>query len=226
MEIVFILVEPAREENVGAAARAMKTMGFSKLRLVNPCHYLGERALATAHASGEILEQAQVFASLSEAVADVDFVIGSAAKHRNVKADYHWVGDLPQILTEKGSSVGSVAVVFGREESGLSNEELLLCHLLSTIPMRSKYPSLNLGQAVMVYAYELSKVNLLYARRTVRPVEAGEFAVAQQRLVQLLSDINLDAKTQSRIAERFALLGEEDIVLFHKFFQKYSVSKG
>ena len=221
MEIIFILVEPAREENMGAAARAMKTMGFANLRLVNPGNHLGERAFATAHASTEILEQAMVFNTLEDAIFDIDLVVGSAAKHRNVKNDYHWVGDLPKILNEKGGSVNTVAIVFGREESGLSNDELALCHLLTTIPMRSKYPSLNLGQAVMVYAYELSKINLTYSRRKEHAVTIGEYAVARQRLSDLLTDVGLEMKIQNRIVERFALLGEEDISLFHRFCQKY-----
>jgi len=210
---------------MGAAARAMKTMGFSNLRLVNPGNYLGERALATAHASNEILEQAEVYTTLADATSDIDLVIGSAAKHRNVKTDYHWVGDLPKILARKGESVSSVAIVFGREESGLANDELALCHLLTTIPMRSKYPSLNLGQAVMVYAYELSKVESIYARKKERKVTQGEYVVARQRLEQLLTNIEMDPKVQDRIIERFALLGEEDISLFHRFFQKYSKPK-
>jgi len=225
MEITFVLVEPAREENIGAAARAMKTMGFTNLRLVNSCNHLADRALATAHASSEILHEAQIFASMVDAVAGIDFVIGSTAKHRNVREDYHWVGDLPKILTEKGDSIHSVAIVFGREESGLTNDELALCHLLTTIPMRSKYPSLNLGQAVMVYAYELSKVNFSYSRKRERTVSQGEFAVVRQRLAQILSDVNLDPSNQTRILERFALLGAEDIALFHRFVQNYSGNK-
>ncbi|SDC63244.1 tRNA/rRNA methyltransferase [Williamwhitmania taraxaci] len=225
MEITFILVEPAREENIGAAARAMKTMGFNNLRLVNPGNYLGERALATAHASTEILEQAVVFSTLNDAISDIDFVVGSAAKHRNVKDDSHWVGDLPRILSEKGASVSSVAVVFGCEESGLSNEDLALCHIVSTIPMRSKYPSLNLGQAVMVYAYELSKINLLYSRKKEHKVTEAEYAVVRQRLTNILTDVGMEPKIQDRIVDRFALLGEEDISLFHRFFQKYSKPK-
>ena len=222
MEIVFILVEPARDENVGAAARAMKTMGFTNLRLVNPCNHLSERALATAHASSDILRNATIYTSLEEAVAGIDFVAGSTAKHRNVREDYHWVSDLPKILAEKGDCIGSIAIVFGREESGLTNDEMALCHLLTTIPMRSKYPSLNLGQAVMVYAYELSKVNFGYSRKKPHTVPEGEFAVVRQRLAHILSEINLDDYSQSRVLERVALLGAEDIALFHKFIQSYS----
>lgn len=225
MEITFVLVEPAREENVGAAARAMKTMGFTNLRLVNPCNHVADRALATAHASSEILHEAHIFSSMADAVAGIDFVIGSTAKHRNVREDYHCVDDLPKILTEKGDSIHSVAIVFGREESGLTNDELALCHLLTTIPMRSKYPSLNLGQAVMVYAYELSKVNFNYSKRADRHVSAGEFSIVRQRLSQVLSDINLDSGIQKRVLERFSLLGKEDVALFHRFVQSYFGSK-
>ncbi|HUW07729.1 MAG TPA: tRNA/rRNA methyltransferase [Williamwhitmania sp.] len=227
MEITFVLVEPAREENVGAAARAIKTMGFSRLTLVNPCDYLGERALATAHASNEILQQAKVFSSLQEALEGFDLVIASSAKHRNVNEDYHLVGDLPAILSAKVDSVESVAVVFGREVSGLTNDELALCHILTTIPMRSKYPSLNLGQAVMVYAYELSKVNFSYARKKRGAVADSELVVARERLSTILEDVGIKPNTKvfCKILERFSLLNADDLNLFHRFSQKYFSKK-
>jgi tRNA/rRNA methyltransferase len=80
MQIFFILVEPAVQENVGAAARAIKTMGFSRLILVNPCDYLSGPARWLAHGSGEILDNAQVFPSLKEAIVNFDFVVGTSAK--------------------------------------------------------------------------------------------------------------------------------------------------
>ena len=87
MEVSFILVEPAGPENVGAAARAIKTMGFDDLRLVNPCDHLDMKARMLAHASNDILENAKVYQSFEEAIKDIDFVFATSAKQRWVKLD-------------------------------------------------------------------------------------------------------------------------------------------
>lgn len=223
-EIVFILVSPAREENVGAAARALKTMGFSSLWLANPqCNHLGERARATAHSSNDILEKAKVFPSLKEARAGISLLIGSAAKKRNVAEDYHRVEDLPQIIRAKGDTLEKVGIAFGSEESGLTNDELALCDLLSTIPMIRKYPSLNLGQAVMVYATYLSKLSLDYARKKKRPAGEDELQVVKQKAAQVLADVGMDAEGNiyPRIMERLMLLDKDDLNLFHSFCKYY-----
>ena len=223
-EIVFVLVAPAREENVGASARAMKTMGFDRMRLVSPeCDHLGPRARATAHASNDILERAEVFETLKEARADLSLLIGSAAKKRNVAEDYHWVEDLPEIIQQKGDLLDLAGIVFGREESGLTNEELALCDLLSTIPMKRKYPSLNLGQAVMVYATSLSKLSLDYARKKTRRPGEAELQVVKEKAAQVLGDVGMDPEGNiyPRIMERLMLMGKDDLNLFHSFCKYY-----
>lgn len=223
-EIVFILVLPAREENVGAAARAMKTMGFADLRLVNPqCNHLGERSRVTAHSSTDILENAKVYNSLAAARHDISLLIGSAAKKRNVAQEYHLVEDLPAIIRAKGDTAPVTGIVFGSEESGLSNEDLAQCDLLSTIPMIRKYPSLNLGQAVMVYSVYLSKLNLVYARKKKRPVSQDELQVVKQKATQVLADVGLDSEgiIFPNIMERLMLLNKDDLNLFHSFCKFY-----
>ena len=223
-EIVFILVSPAREENIGASARALKTMGFERLRLVSPqCDHLGARARATAHGSNDILEQAEVFSSLEEAGADLSLLIGSAAKKRNVAEDFHRVEDLPGIIIQKGELVQLAGIVFGREESGLTNEELALCDLLSTIPMKRKYPSLNLGQAVMVYATYLSKLSLDYACRKVRMAGVNELRVVREKAAQVLEDVGMDpgGNIYPRIMERLMIMNKDDLNLFHSFCKFY-----
>lgn len=224
MEIVFILSSPAREENVGAAARAMKTMGFSRLRLVTPlCNHLGERARATAHGSSDILEAAEVFSSLSDAAADLSLLIGTAAKKRNIREDRHPLDALPDMLLAKGSAVKSAGIVFGGEESGLSNRELDQCHLLTTIPMASRYPSLNLGQAVMVYAYALSKISLNLTARKPRPSTSAELPAMREKARQILGDVHIpeDHIIYRRIMERLMMLDQDDLHLFHSFSKYY-----
>ncbi|MEE4251758.1 MAG: tRNA/rRNA methyltransferase [Alcanivoracaceae bacterium] len=158
MELVFVLVEPARPENVGAAARALKTMGFSRLRLVNSCD-LSREARWVAHESAELLDQAQHYTSLAEALTDVDFSIASSARRRLDHDDYLTPKECRSALIGKGTSVVRAAIVFGRESSGLTGEELALCDSATSIPIAMPQPSLNLAQAVMLYAWELSGLN-------------------------------------------------------------------
>lgn len=224
MDIVFILSSAAREENVGAAARAMKTMAISELRLVNPlCDHLGERSRATAHGSLEILESAKVYRSLEEATKDISLLIGTAAKKRNIREDRHPVETLPDIIRGKGDIIGKVGVAFGGEESGLSNKELDMCHLLSTIPMAARYPSLNLGQAVMVYASVLSKLTLELAQKKQRPATYNELMIVREKALQVLKDVHIpsDHIIHRRIMERLMMLGQDDMHLFHSFCKFY-----
>ena len=223
-EVIFILADAAREENIGAAARAIKTMGISKLYLVAPvADPLGQRARATAHGSVDVLENAKIFQNLSDAVSGIDLVVGSTAKKRSVAETYYPVEDLPQIILNKEDAIKNVAVVFGGEESGLSNEQLAQCHILSTIPMYRKYPSLNLAQSVMVYATYLSKVTLTWKKKTIHsPVEA-ELPVVREKARQILADVNMkpDNLIYPRIMERLMLLNKDDINLFHSFCKYY-----
>lgn len=226
MQISFILVEPAVPENVGAAARAIKTMGFSQLVLVNPCDYLNGPARWLAHGSGEILEQAQVFPSLKEAIAGFDFVVGTSAKKRSVKYDYHPLPELPKLLSSKGSTVQNVAIVFGCEESGLRNDELKFCDLVTTIPMKTTFPSLNLAQAVMLYAWELSKI-----QASVGPENKNDKQESLRSLIQKIHTILLETgfKEESaifpRFLERVSFLEEGDIHLLHSFCNKLLENK-
>ncbi|MFN2396032.1 MAG: TrmJ/YjtD family RNA methyltransferase [Bacteroidales bacterium] len=223
-EVIFILADAAREENIGAAARAIKTMGLSKLYLVAPmANHLGERSRATAHGSQEILENAKVFSSLSEAIKNIDLVIGSTAKKRSVAQTYHPVEDLPQIIFDKGTTIKSVAIVFGGEESGMSNEQLAQCHFLSTIPMYRKYPSLNLAQSVMVYATYLSKVTFNWKKKTIDPPVEAELPIVRDKARQILADVDMqpDNLIYSRIMERLMLMNKDDINLFHSFCKYY-----
>jgi tRNA/rRNA methyltransferase len=216
MQVHFILVEPKVPENIGAAARAIKTMGFSSLRLVNPCDHLHEKARWLAHASNDILEEAGIYTSLKDAIADADFVIGTTAKKRSVKHDYHHCNDLVNIINAKSKSIEQVAVVFGREESGLTNDELKICDILSTIPMRKKYPSLNLAQAVMIYAYSLSSLAFTVKKRKSIVPEVAKYLVMKEELEKILvqSGLSPDFNLYNRIMERAALLNDSDLNLF------------
>ena len=152
--IRVVLVEPSHPGNIGAAARAMKTMGLSQLVLVNPLRYPDPQAEWRAAAATDVLDQCRVCASLDEAIADCHWVVGASARPRRIP----WpVADVRaaarKLLAE--AAAGQVAVLFGREADGLSNDELQRCNAHLRIPASPDYPSLNLAMAVQVVAYEL-----------------------------------------------------------------------
>ncbi|MBK7175466.1 MAG: tRNA/rRNA methyltransferase [Bacteroidales bacterium] len=224
MQIIFILVNPAVPANVGAAARAMKTMGFSELRLVNPCDHLSKEARMLAHASNEVLENAKVFSSLKEALTDIDFVIGTTARRRTIRNRFVLLSDIPGLISSKGKSVSQTAVVFGSEESGLSNEDANQCDILSTISMATKYPSLNLSQAVMVYAYELSVLAGKKTRKAPGKPNEQSWNILKKKTEVLLDALEMPEGdlVRYKLLERMALLNEKDIYLLHSIAGKIS----
>lgn len=217
MKVSFILVEPAVPENVGAAARAIKTMGFNDLRLVNPCDHLDMKARMLAHASNDILENATVYQSLKEAITDVDFVFATSAKQRWVKLDIIPCNEITSFIEQKGNTISSIAIVFGREESGLTNEEIALCHRVSTVPLKTQYPSLNLAQSVMIYAYTLSFLNIELETnnsKTQNPDSLKALIIKIQSILNAI-DLGSDKLINGRIIERITELNTEDIKLLH-----------
>ncbi len=221
MNISFILVEPAVPENVGAAARAIKTMGFSDLRLVNPCDYLSTKAKMLAHASHDILDSAKVFTSLSEAIKDLDFTIATTAKQRWVKLEIIPSNNLVTFLHEKGNTISNIGIVFGREESGLTNEEISICNRVSTIPLANPYPSINLAQTVMIYAYTLSSLQMDFANEKEVANEQS-FKALKEKVTEVLkvAEITPEMMIYGRIHERITELGEKDIKLLHSITSK------
>ncbi|MCK6620454.1 MAG: RNA methyltransferase [Calditrichaceae bacterium] len=162
--IHFILVEPKTPGNIGAAARAIKTMGFGNLTLINPGDPSAPEARWMAHAAEDVLENAGVFAALPEALKNTHFVVATTQRVRGYHFPYYTPAELGEKLIPL-SQAHRVAIVFGREVSGLTNEELRCCHAISTIPAAVNHPSLNLAQAVMVYAYELFKASFEEEKR-------------------------------------------------------------
>jgi len=235
METVFVLVDPAVPENVGAVARALKTMGFSRLRLVGSDFRNEEKAAWIAHGSRDVLEGAGFYGRLDEAVADCDFVIGTTARRRGRRHEYHTPEETLDLLERKGSSVRRAALVFGREESGLSNDELRLCDCLSSIPMASAYPSLNLGQSVMVYAYVLASRPDLAMPDSGKPDRDGggeaAFRALKLRAERLLPALGFPKGdlVGGRLLERMSALGLDDLKLLHSLcaeLEKLVESKG
>lgn len=222
MNVFFILVEPQTPENVGSSARAIKTMGFTNLRLINPCDHLSNNARKLAYGSEDILEKAVIYTSLKDAISDIDFVVATSAKQRTVKFDQHPSTELFDIIQRKGSSISSVAIVFGREDRGLENEEIELCHISTHVPLCLPYPSLNLSQAVMLFAYILSPLQLRPTEMIANKSSEAEFQSLTKKLDHILENIDLgkDKLIYNRIMERLALLNEDDIHILHSISAK------
>lgn len=221
MKISFVLVEPSVPENIGASARAMKTMGLDSLRLVNPGGFPHAKAWQLAHGSPELLETARVYTTLEEALEDIDFVIGTSAKKKKAHHDYHPIGNIPALIESKGESIEQLAVVFGREESGLTLDELKLCDIMSGIPMAVEYPSLNLSHAVMIYAYVIRRGRSdLPDMKEDKPFELKHKEL-KKRMKQLLDIVKMDNPTlQGRVMERIALLNNADSNLLFSVLEK------
>ncbi len=154
VRIRIVLVGTQHPGNIGAAARALKTMGLSRLVLVAPEQYPADEAFRRAAGADDLLAQAQVVGTLAEAVADCGLVLGCTARSRRVALDELSPRAAAERVTTQASAA-PVALVFGRERTGLSNEELQLCHAAVHIPANPEYSSLNLAAAVQVLAYEL-----------------------------------------------------------------------
>lgn len=152
--IRIVLVNTSHPGNIGSAARAMKTMGFSSLYLVEPKLFPHDKAREMASYAVDVLEQAVVVNNLDEAIADCSFVIGTSARMRTIP----WPLLSPREVAGRAvveAKQHKIALLFGREQTGLTNEELNRCHFHVHIPANPAYSSLNIAAAVQVLSYEL-----------------------------------------------------------------------
>ena len=159
LEIRVVLVEPMYQGNVGSVARAMKNFGYSDLVMVNPCELEGQARAMSSHAR-DVLEGARITSTLEEAVKGADLLIGttgvsSLKTGEHIRLPLYPVQEIKEKL--KGYS-GTIAVLFGREDNGFSNEELKSFDMLITVPTSEIYPIMNLSHAVAIVLYELSEL--------------------------------------------------------------------
>ena len=148
----IVLCRPSHPGNIGAAARAMKTMGITDLRLVAPEKFPAPEARWMATSAIEVLDQAKVHASLAEAISDCSAAFALSARPREWSTQ---VLDVRAAAAQAAGLGGDVAFVFGNEQAGLTNEEMLACQYLVHIPANPGFTSLNLAQAVQVVTYEM-----------------------------------------------------------------------
>lgn len=189
--IVVVLCEPQELVNIAHVVRAMKNFGLRDLRLVSPREYDAYRIEGIAHQSGDVLARARVFDGLDAALADCVHVAGFTARGRTAKRNVQRPREAaPELLAR--AAEGAVALLFGREDRGLSNEALDRCHRVITIPTEPSYPSLNLAHAAVLMCYELALARGAEARafkgprREAPPAEQAElermFADAERAL--------------------------------------------
>jgi len=152
--IRIVLVETTHAGNIGAVARAMKNMGLDQLCLVKPLHFPADEAYRRSSGAHDVLTKASVVGSLEEAVADCVWVLGASARARTLPWPVGSPRELMPELEDKAVQ-GQVAVVFGRENSGLTNDELQRCHRHLHIPCNPSFASLNVAMAVQVFCYEV-----------------------------------------------------------------------
>ncbi|GJJ79520.1 putative tRNA/rRNA methyltransferase [Pasteurella canis] len=163
--IRIVLVETSHSGNIGSAARAMKTMGLQSLYLVAPKQLIDDQAIALAAGAEDVVKKAITVTSFDEAIADCSLVIGTSARLRHLQSTLIEPRECGvKAITHSINS--QVAIVFGRERIGLTNEELLKCHCHLTIPANPEYSSLNLAMAVQLVCYELRMAFLSKKEKT------------------------------------------------------------
>lgn len=193
--VTIVLDEPQDLVNIAGVVRGLKNMGLSRLRLVRPAEFDAHRITGIAHRAGDVVEAARHFETLEEAVADAVYVLGTTARGRTAERNYVRPREAAADLLARASQ-GPVAILFGREDRGLTNRGLDLCHAVAVIPTDPEYSSLNLAQACLVLAYELflaaggGDLELPEGKRATRPASQQELERTYEALRQGLERID------------------------------------
>lgn len=207
--IKIVLVETSHPGNIGATARAMKTMGLEHLCLVNPKYFPHPDATAMSSGAEDVLLNASIYPSLTEAIADCQYVYGTTARPRDLTWPMFTPSDLVLQIKQQVSS--NIAIVFGRERTGLTNDELWLCQAGVMIPTSSAYRSLNLSQAVQIISYELFKnfgeFEILSAQINENVVNQAAMEHFYHHLEQVMISISfMDANQPKRLMPKLRRL--------------------
>lgn len=215
--IRIVLVETSHNGNIGSVARAMKTMGITKLYLVNPKANIDSHAVALAAGASDIIGDAKIVSSLDEAISGCELVIATSARSRSL--------DWP-ILTprEAGTKIveesqrAEIAVVFGRERSGLTNHELQQCHYHLAVDTNPEYSSLNLAMAVQIVCYEI-RTNWLLNHSAA---EISDVASTSKQMIDTIQDISgqLDEPHTKKVKKEFDIYPPvEDLERFYQHLE-------
>jgi tRNA/rRNA methyltransferase len=208
--IRVVLVEPQHSGNIGAVARAMKNMALSRLVLVNPADHLAMEARMMAMHALDVLQQARVVKTLPEAVADVGYVVGTTRRLGKARQAQQTSRTIAPLLLELAGS-NPMALIFGREDSGLRNDELACCHELISIPAHPTFGSLNLAQAVLLVCYEL------YVHTTNQPLASAPKLATTDEVERLYSRMQ---EVLGRIGFLHGSSPEQIMGYFRRFFAR------
>lgn len=192
LEILFVLVRPIYAGNVGSVARVIKNFGFKNLILIKPTRSIEDEAYIMAVHAKDILESAKIYDSIHDFLRKekINYVIGTTARlggDKNPKRNAIFSHEIRKYFP----STGRIAILFGNEETGLTNNELKYCNLLVTIPTSEEYRSMNLSHAVAVIAYELSLLRKKFRKVPYRPAELYEKRILINYMLKI-ADIVLD----------------------------------
>lgn len=210
-KIRIVLIGTSHPGNIGAAARAMKTMRLSRLYLVSPKHFPDEGADARASGALDILQNAVVTESLPEAISGCRLVVGTSARLRTVEWPMLNVRGCASEAVEQAGIGNEVAIVFGRERTGLTNEELDRCNALVHIETNPEYNSLNLGAAVQVLTYEIMQASLAESAGVTESrrelAKADDMEGFYRHLEQMLLDVDfVDVRQSDKLLRRLRRL--------------------
>jgi TrmH family RNA methyltransferase len=184
--LIVVLVSPRNPLNVGAAARAMSNFGFSRLRVVNP-YEVAFREARSAVGASSVLHRAEEYGSLADAIADCTLVVGTtAARKRELHHTLRSLPDGARLIRSRLKS-SRVALLFGSEKRGLSNDDFSHCHWLMRIPTREEHGSMNLGQAVAVCLYEIARSASAKRADKIQLATAAEVEAVTNRLFEALT---------------------------------------
>ena len=187
MSVIVVLDHPQDLVNIAHVVRGLKNFGLRDLRLVNPREYESYRVEGIAHQTQDILSRVRAYSTLEEAIADCVHVVGFTARGRTAKRNLQRPRDAAAEIAVLADG-GPVALLFGREDKGLSNDALDRCHRVVTIPSDPGYPSLNLAHAVIIMLYELALVRGAEERPFKEPRRTSEPAPADE-LERLFADV-------------------------------------
>ncbi|TFH04087.1 MAG: RNA methyltransferase [Methanosarcina sp.] len=195
LEIRVVLVEPIYQGNVGSVARAMKNFGYSDLVMVNPCELEGQARAMASHAR-DVLEGARITSTLEEAVRGADLLVGTTGASsqkagEHIRLPLYTVREFKEKIKEYS---GTIAVLFGREDSGFRNDELKCFDMLITVPTSEIYPIMNLSHAIAIVLYELSELE-----GGVNPLAEGfDLQLMYGHMDELLEEIDYPAHKKNK----------------------------
>ena len=185
--INIVLVDTIHPGNIGSVARAMKTMGLSRLSLVNPRVFPSGDATALAGNATDVLEDAQIFSSIKEAIKDSTFVYATSSRDRTIQWPIMNASSAAKKICDEVSSEKEVSIIFGKEDRGLTNTELEFANNLIEIPANPEYPVLNLAMSAQIISYEIFKV---FANESVK--EWRDYPEVNSEQLQRLIDHFID----------------------------------